>query len=94
MGAGRGASVEFLQRMKMNFSLSDLNSRSKIFFLTRIESPDDDLIFALILKNLSDRQIFIDKKLIEYSIKRIDRSYGKIFEFIYKIDQVSLKKKK
>ena len=51
-------------------------------------------MFALILKNLSDRQITIDKKLIDYIIKRIDRSYGKIFEFIYKIDEVSLKKKK
>ena len=50
-------------------------------------------MFALILKNFSDRQIVIDKKLIDYIIKRIDRSYGKIFEFIYKIDEVSLKKK-
>ena len=52
------------------------------------------MIFALILKNLSDRQISLDKKLINYTIKRIDRSYGKIFDFIYKIDEVSLKKKK
>ena len=80
--------------MKMNFSLSDLHSRSKIFFLTKIESPDDDLIFALILKNLSDRQISIDKKLIDYIIKRIDRSYSNISDFIYKIDQISLKKKR
>ena len=80
--------------MKMNFTLSDLHSRSKIFFLTRIENPDDDLIFALILKNLSDRQISIDKKLIDYIIKRIDRSYSNISDFIYKIDQISLKKKR
>ena len=52
------------------------------------------MIFALILKNLSDRQISIDKKLINYIIKRIDRSYGKIIDFIYKIDEVSLKKKR
>ena len=50
-------------------------------------------MFALILKNLSDRQIYIDKKLIEFIIKRIDRSYGKIFDFIYKIDEISLKRK-
>jgi chromosomal replication initiation ATPase DnaA len=46
------------------------------------------------LKNFSDRQIIIDKKLINFIIKRVDRSYDKIFEFIYKIDEVSLKKKK
>ena len=78
----------------INFKLLDLKSRTKNFLLQKIEKPDDELLFALILKNLSDRQIFLDKKLVNYIIKRIDRSYGKIFEFIYKIDEVSLKKKK
>ena len=78
----------------INFDLIDLKSRSKNFLLQNIEKPDDELIFALILKNLSDRQISIDKKLINYIIKRIDRSYGKIIDFIYKIDEVSLKKKR
>ena len=78
----------------IDFNLIDLKSRSKNFLLQNIEKPDDELIFALILKNLSDRQISIDKKLINYIIKRIDRSYGKIIDFIYKIDEVSLKKKR
>jgi chromosomal replication initiation ATPase DnaA len=77
-----------------SFKLNDLNSRSKNFLLCNIEKPGDDLMFALILKNLSDRQISIDKKLIDFIIKRIDRSYGKIFDFIYKIDEISLKRKK
>ena len=76
------------------FELEDLKSRSKNFLLSSIEKPDDDLMFALILKNLSDKQISLDKKLIDFIIKRIDRSYGKIFEFIYKIDEISLKRKK
>ena len=79
---------------EMNFILKDLKSRSKNFILQSINKPDDELIFALILKNLSDRQISIDKKLIEYTIKRIGRSYSKIFDFIYKIDEISLKRKK
>ena len=78
----------------IDFSLKDLKSRSKNFLLQNIDKPDDDLMFALILKNLSDRQIILDKKLIDYSIKRIERSYSKIFDFIYKIDELSLKKKK
>ena len=76
------------------FKLPDLASRSKNFLLQNIEKPDDELIFALLVKNLSDRQISLEKKLISYIIKRIDRSYGKIFDFIYKIDEISLKKKK
>ena len=80
--------------VSMSFKLDDLKSRCKNFILHDIGKPDDELIFALIVKNLSDRQISLDKKMINYIIKRIDRSYGKIFELIYKIDEISLKKKK
>ena len=79
---------------KIAFKIEDLKSRTKNCLLAKIENPDDELMFALILKNLSDRQITLDKKLIDFIIKRIDRSYGKISEFIYKIDKISLKKKK
>ena len=51
-------------------------------------------MFAIIVKSFSDKQITVDKKLINFIIKRIDRSYGKISDFIYKIDELSLKKKK
>ncbi len=78
----------------IKFSLTDLKSRTTNFLLHNIEKPDDNLIFALILKNLSDRQISMDKRLIDFIIKRIDRSYSKIFDFIYKVDELSLKKKK
>ena len=80
--------------VSIDFSLVDLKSRTKSFLLQNIEKPDDELMFALILKNLSDRQILIDKKLINFIIKRIDRSYSKIADFIYKVDELSLKKKK
>jgi chromosomal replication initiation ATPase DnaA len=79
---------------EIKFQLKDLRSRTKNCLLAKIDNPDDDLMFALILKNLSDRQIILDKKLIDFIIKRVERSYGKIFEFIYKIDRISLKKKK
>ena len=79
---------------KISFKLEDLRSRTKNCLVAKIDKPEDDLMFALILKNFSDRQITIDKKLIDFIIKRVDRSYGKIFEFIYKIDEISLKKKK
>ena len=76
------------------YSLDDLNSRAKNCIFAQIENPDDDLIFAIIVKSFSDRQIKLEKKFLEYIIKRIERSYGKIYEFIYKVDELSLKKKK
>lgn len=78
----------------INYCLDDLNSRAKNCIFAKIENPDDDLIFAIIVKSFSDRQIKLEKKLLEYIIKRIERSYGKIYEFIYKVDELSLKKKK
>jgi len=79
---------------EISFKLKDLKSRAKNCLIAKIDKPDDELMFAIILKNFSDRQITIDKKLIDFIIKRVDRSYDKIFEFIYKIDEISLKKKK
>ena len=79
---------------KINYNLDDLNSRAKNCIFAQIENPDDDLIFAIIVKSFSDRQIKLEKKLLEFIIKRIERSYGKIYEFIYKVDELSLKKKK
>ena len=79
---------------KMKFKLKDLKSRAKNCLDAKIEKPDDELIKVLISKYLSDKQIKIDNKLVEFAVKRITRSYGKIFEFIYKIDEISLKKKK
>ena len=78
----------------MKFKLPDLVSRLKNCIIAKIEQPDDDLIYAIILKSFSDRQIKLDNKIIDYIIKRIARSYSKMQEFIYKIDELSLKKKK
>ncbi len=78
----------------IKFTLPDLVSRLKNCIIAKIEQPDDELIYAIILKSFSDRQIKLDNKIIDYIIKRIARSYSKMHEFIYKIDELSLKKKK
>ena len=79
---------------KMNIKLKDLISRLNNCIFAKINNPDDDLIYAILIKNFSDKQVQIKKNYIEYIIKNIDRSYEKIYEFINKIDQTSLKKKR
>ena len=79
---------------QMNIKLKDLKSRLNNCLFAKIENPDDDLIYAILIKNFSDKQLQIKKNYIEYIIKNIDRSYEKIYEFINKIDQTSLKKKR
>ena len=78
----------------LNFKLNDLKSRLKNCLFAEIQNPDDILIKALITKNLADYQITINSNLIDYISKRITRSYIKIREFVYIINEISLKKKK
>jgi len=75
-----------------NFKLPDLKSRVSSCFKVGIELPNDDLIGVIIAKNFSDKQVIIEKKHIDYIIKRIDRSYEKISQFISLLDKYSLKK--
>ena len=79
---------------ELNIRLKDLKSRLKNCLFAEIRKPDDMLIQALITKNLTDLQINIDSKLVDFISKRITRSYAKIKEFVCTIDEISLKKKK
>ena len=74
------------------FKLPDLISRLKSSLIIGIKLPSDDLISAIIAKNFSDKQIMVEEKHIDYIIKRIDRSYEKISQFILTLDRYSLKK--
>ena len=76
------------------FKLPDLKSRFTSCLSIGITLPTDDLIGVILSKNFSDKQIKIEKRHIDYIIKRIDRSYEKISEFISILDKYSLKKGK
>ena len=74
------------------FKLKDLTSRTKSCLNINISLPSDELISVILVKNFSDKQIKVEKKQIDYIIKRIDRSYEKISQFILTLDKYSLKK--
>ena len=75
----------------MKFLLPDLQSRISSCNIVEIKLPDDNLIEAILSKNLSDKQITLDKKYMKYTIKRIDRSYENLSKFIYILDKFTLK---
>lgn len=79
---------------KLEIKLLDLKSRLKEFLLIEIQNPSDDLIYSLILKYFSDNQIVIKKDLVEYIVKKIDRSYSSIEKFLIKLNDQSIIKKK
>ena len=74
------------------FKLPDLKSRVNSCVNIGINLPSDDLVSVILMKNFSDRQIKVEKKHIDYIIKRIDRSYEKISQFILVLDKYSLKR--
>ena len=74
------------------FKLPDLKSRAKDIITIGLKLPGDDLIGVILAKNFSDKQIKVEKKHIDYIIKRIDRSYEKISQFVLTLDKYSLEK--
>ena len=74
----------------LKIKLEDLRSRINSFIFIGIELPTDDLLKVIITKTLSDKQIAISPKLIDFIIKNTERSYEKMIKFIKEIDEVSL----
>ena len=75
---------------RKDLDLEDLRSRINSFIFIGIELPTDDLLKVVITKTLSDKQIYIAPKLIDFIIKNVERSYEKMFRFIKDLDEISL----
>ena len=73
-----------------SFNLKDLRSRINSFIFIGIELPTDDLLKVIIAKSLSDKQINISSKSIDFIINNVERSYKKMFKFLKDLDELSL----
>jgi len=76
------------------FSLKDLVSRLESFVSVEICNPDYNTFYKIFLKNLSDKQINLSSKEVQYILKKIERSYYSAFTFVKKLDELSLSYKK
>ena len=81
-------SINSIKDLKMN--LEDLKSRVSSFLFIGIELPTDDLLKVIISKTLSDNQININPKLLDFIINNVERSYEKMFKFLKDLDELSL----
>ena len=57
-------------------SLPDLKSRLGTLPVATIQQPDDDLLFALLFKLFSDRQLSVNIQVIRYLIDHMPRSFS------------------
>jgi len=78
----------------IQFKLKDLSSRIKLFNIIEILNPSDHLIYSLIIKFFSDNQIVIKKELVNFIVKKIDRSYLRVNNFLEKLNNQSIVEKR
>nr|WP_310649464.1 DnaA/Hda family protein [Candidatus Liberibacter sp.] len=69
--------------------LPDLRSRLKAATVVKIGFPDDDFLEKVIVKMFSDRQIFIDQKVVSYIIQRMERSLIFAEKLVKRIDDLA-----
>ncbi len=87
--------ISSVSLFEYEFKLKDLSSRLKTFTNIKINLPDDLLLMNLMIKLLNDKQIIVkNPEIFNYIIKRVDRSYEKVFILINKIDKLLFEKNK
>ena len=77
------------------FLLEDLYSRLRSFYYIKINLPDEEMCKILLTKFFYTKQIIVkNKEIFEFIFNRVSRSYNDIYEFVEKIDKLSLEKKR
>ncbi len=78
----------------ISFKLKDLISRLNSLVAVAITNPSDDLFSQILTKMLSDKQINITTKEVNFILKNIERSYDAASKFVKNLDELSLLYKK
>lgn len=78
----------------IRFKLKDLISRLSSLVAVAITNPSDELFYQILTKMLSDKQINITKKEVDFILKNIERSYEAASKFVKNLDELSLLYKK
>ena len=78
----------------ISFKLKDLISRLNSLVTVVITNPSDDLFSQILTKMLSDKQINITPKEVNFILKNIERSYDAASKFVKNLDELSLLYKK
>jgi chromosomal replication initiation ATPase DnaA len=86
-------SVLFLSNQSpsnMDWKLDDLNSRIRSLISSKINLPDDVLLYSFMVKYSNDKKLLINDKQLLYILKRLDRNFGSVISVIDKLDIYSL----
>ena len=71
-------------------SLPDLNSRLRLAAPAELTAPDEALLRQVMVKLFTDRQLFIDKSVVDYILVRMERSLASASRIVSALDQAAL----
>jgi chromosomal replication initiation ATPase DnaA len=89
----RGTSLLLTTRVPvadLNIGLPDLASRLKTAQPVELGAPDDALLRAVLVKLFADRQLAVETDLIEYILRRTERSLEAVNALVERIDREAL----
>ena len=75
---------------RWGLGLNDLSSRLNSLPAVTIGAPDDPLLAALIVKHFNDRQVQISPEVVDFVLRRTDRSFRGVDHMVAAIDQEAL----
>jgi chromosomal replication initiation ATPase DnaA len=75
---------------RWSLTTPDLLSRLRLAPCVEIETPDEALVRAVLVKLFDDRQLRVDATLIDYLALRLDRSLAAVGEVVATLDAAGL----
>ena len=77
---------------RIGLALPDLVSRFQALDIAQLDPPDDALLAGVLTKQLADRLIDVDAKVVDYVVARIERRFDRVEAFAEALNRASLAK--
>ncbi len=77
-----------------NVSLPDLRSRLRAATATELGAPEEELLTAVIAKLFADRQVEVEPHVVQFLVRRMDRSLAEAVRVVAALDRLSLEGKR
>lgn len=79
--------------MAWGVRLPDLESRLKAAATVEIDEPDDALLAAVVTKLFADRQVEVEPHVVQFLVRRIERSLSTANDVVARLDRAALEQK-
>ncbi|WGF86910.1 AAA family ATPase [Marinivivus vitaminiproducens] len=77
-----------------SLKLPDLRSRLRTAPVVGIDTPDDAVLAAVLIKLFDDRQLRVDEAVVLYLVQRMERSFAEARRVVAALDDLALRTKR